>query len=410
MNRQLRVLLVDGSAARRSAVRNVVDDLPATVVGEAGYGVRAIRVAEETRPDVVLVSLAGPRDRALRTLRALQACDAKIFTLIDSPDRTLLRDLLALDVREWLPGIPTAETLRQALSGQVAPGGTLDQTGRTLDQIANPRGNVVTVFGTKGGIGKTTVATNLGALLAVEAGLSVLLIDMDTRFGDVGLMLNVAPGHTVVQLAQNVADLDRRSFKESVALHESGLHVLAAPTSVEQWGAVSATQMHALIEFAARLYDMVVLDTPGVFNDLVDMAVGTADQIVVMSTLDTTSLRNTVRVLEALEQSETPDEIIFLTLNQVNRFTVLDRGRFQQILHRPVVVEIPYEERVADAGAHGCPIVTRSPRNQAARAVRELARRLTGLELAEPDPWYLRLWPGRRGRRSAAEGPLRRSA
>ncbi len=68
MNRQLRVLLVDGSAARRSALRNVVDDLPATVVGEAGYGVRAIRVAEETRPDVVLVSLAGPRDRALRTL------------------------------------------------------------------------------------------------------------------------------------------------------------------------------------------------------------------------------------------------------------------------------------------------------------------------------------------------------
>lgn len=386
------MLLVDGSATRRASVRTTVQQLPAIVVGEAGYGVRAIRIAEEADPDVVLISLSGPRDRALRTLRALQASDALILPLIDVPDRAILRDLLALDIRDWLPGSPSAEALREAFRGN-APAGVVEDAGATVQEIANPRGSVITVFGAKGGIGKTTVATNLSALLALETELSVLLIDMDTRFGDVGLMLDLVPKTSVVELAQNVGVLDRETFKGALSEHETGLRVLAAPTSVEQWGAVTAMQMHDLIEFAARLFDVVILDTPGVFNDLVDMAVGTADQIIVMSTLDTTSLRNTVRVLEALEESETPDEIIFLTLNQVDRFAVLDRGRFQQILHRAVAAEIPYEERVGRAGAQGRPIVTRAPSSGAARAIRGLARRLTGVELPDPIPWYVRLLP-----------------
>lgn len=54
------------------------------------------------------------------------------------------------------------------------------------------------------------------------------------------------------------------------------------------------------------------------FNDLVDMAVGTTHRIVVMSTLDTASMRNTVRVLESLEESQIPVNALTLTLHHVN--------------------------------------------------------------------------------------------
>lgn len=396
MVRRTRVIVIDASAADRAEVLAALSTLPAAVMGDAGYGVEAAHLAEETHPEVAYVSLAGPRERALQTIRALQSSAdvERVVAYGVARDPAALRELLATGAQDYLPGRPTPEALRGTLSASAdwerpttsaAPGGV--------------QGRVITVFGAKGGIGKTMVATNLGTLLAAQAGVSVLLMDMDTRFGDAGLMLDVEPRYTVVELAQAVETLERGQFKEALARHESGLELLPAPPSIDEWGEVSADQMHALITFASRLFDYVILDTPGVFNDLVDMAVATAQRIVVMSTLDTASVRNTVRVLEALEAARMPKETLFLTLNHVNRLTVLDRSSLARTLGHPVAVEIPYERQIQSMAAAGQPVVLSHPRCDASRAIRDLGRQLTGLPLPEPEPWLRRalraLWPWR---------------
>lgn len=385
-------------------------ELPVTVMGGDGYGVAATYLVEETQPDVVFISMAGPRDRALRTVAALQANDqvGRVIVYAVAEDRDLVRELVAAGVREWLPGRPTVAGLRQALFADEAPRSDGRKSGGAPRD--DSRGRVITVFGAKGGIGKTTVATNLGALLAAEASVSVLLIDMDTRFGDVGLMLDIEPRYSVVQIANEIEQLTRTQFKAAVAEHSSGLDVLPAPTSIEDWGSVSARQMHDLINFAARLYDVVLLDTPGIFNDLVDMSVSTADEIVVMCTPESTCLRSTVRVLEALERAQMDEEMLFLTLNQVSEHAFIDRSNFGQMLRHPVAIEIPHEPRIAATAALGNPLVTRHPRCEASRELRELARQLTGLPLPHPQGWFWRTILGWRNRGDAWDQDLPRSA
>ena len=82
-----------------------------------------------------------------------------------------------------------------------------------------PRGTVLTVFGAKGGIGKTTIATNLAASVA-QAGLNVIVMDMDTQYGDVAGLLGVEPRYTVVDLALRAAQLDQRTLRRALVQHE----------------------------------------------------------------------------------------------------------------------------------------------------------------------------------------------
>ena len=290
MGQRLRVIVIDASAAARAEIAAALSTLPAAMMGDADCGVEAVRLAEETHPDVAFVSLAGSPDRALQTIRALASSEdvGRVVAYGVPATGSPVRDLVTAGVQDYLPGRLTTEALWETLwgSADVASPATNLQDGA--------QGRIITVFGAKGGIGKTTVATNLGALLAAQAGTSALLMDMDTRFGDAGLMLDMEPRYTAIDLAQEVATLERQQFKDALVRHESGLAVLPAPASIEQWGAVTADQMHDLITYASRLFDYVILDTPGVFNDLVDMAVGTAHRIIVMSTLDIASIRNTV--------------------------------------------------------------------------------------------------------------------
>lgn len=128
------------------------------------------------------------------------------------------------------------------------------------------RGAVLTVFGAKGGIGKTTIATNLAACVA-QAGLQVIVMDMDTQYGDVAGLMGIEPRYTVVDLALRATELDQRALVQ----HESGALVLAAQ-SVADWAQATTEQVARVVQVASEHADLVVLDTPGTFNDLVATA------------------------------------------------------------------------------------------------------------------------------------------
>src|SRR4029077_4424926 len=99
--------------------------------------------------------------------------------------------------------------------------------GQSAEPIA--RGTVVTIFGAKGGIGKTTIATNLSAALVTATQSNVTLVDMDTRFGDVAIMMDIAVEHSIADLGRRIDELDRESIKENLARHHTGVSILPAP-------------------------------------------------------------------------------------------------------------------------------------------------------------------------------------
>ncbi len=372
MGRNRLMMIVDDDPRARAEVAALAKDAPVAVAAECGYGVEATGLAEDIRPEVVLLALKEPVDRAIRTLAALrsQLPDSQLLVYSNLTDLRVMRQVMQIGVADFLPLPLDQADLLAVLDPEEASAAAPSASATT--------GVVLTVFGAKGGIGKSTIATNLAALLATNTDLSVLIMDMDTRFGDIGIMMDIEARFTVSDLASSVDDLDRETFRGALVRHDCGAYVLAAPKHPSEWRNVSAEQMTQLIEYGTRLFDYVILDTPGTFNDIVATAIETATRVLVVTSLDMASIKDTAYMLDLLEVEGIDKERLLLVVNHVNALQAIKTEDIPRIVRHEVAWEIAYDDEVLRASHIGQPVTLAKPKSRAAKDLRGLAERIVG--------------------------------
>ena len=200
-------------------------------------------------PDVVLVDLR--EDRRLLSMVALikrRYPSTGIAIVAASLDSALMLEAMRAGVTEAITEPLTSGGLDAAIS-------------RVMAQRAGPgEGRVFAVVGAKGGTGATTIAVNLAEAFARAAG-DALLIDLQMAAGDASLLLGAEPRFTVAEALENTHRLDEAYFRGLVVRTKSGLDLLAASTRVIA-GPVDPPRIRALIDFAVRYYQGIVLDVP----------------------------------------------------------------------------------------------------------------------------------------------------
>ena len=153
-----------------------------------------------------------------------------------------------------------------------------------------PRGKILTVFSTKGGVGKSLVATNVGVALA-NSGQSVCLVDLDVNSGDVAIMLQLTPQRTINDLVGFNGVIDAEGIASILTRHSDNLSVVAAPVRFDSPDQASPDDISKLLDALRRMVDYVVVDTSGVFDDNALTALDRSDLIVLVGTLDIPSLK-----------------------------------------------------------------------------------------------------------------------
>jgi pilus assembly protein CpaE len=236
------------------------------------------------------------------------------------------------------------------------------------------RGRIVTVFSTKGGAGKSFVATNLGAVLARRSDKPVVLVDADLQFGDVAVMLGMAPAHTIID-AVNVMDrLDADLLKSLLIKHEpTGLYVLAAPIEPAFADSVSLPHMKRILEILASFCSHVIIDTPASFNDIVLGVLEEADDIVLMAGMDIPHIKNTKIGLQTLRLLHIPASKVKLTLNRANSKVKLDIADVERTLQMKADCLLPSDIAVPQSINKGVPIVVDAPRSGVSRNLERMA-------------------------------------
>jgi pilus assembly protein CpaE len=313
---------------------------------------------------------------------------------------SLRPEVAAILVVEHLTTELLQKALRAGVRDVLAAPVDVEQLGQSIDRISSalsiapapptvqangvkrPGGRVVTVFSTKGGAGKSVVAVNLAVALARRSSEPVILIDADLQFGDVSVMLKLAPQHTIVD-AVNSNDLDASVLSNILIRHEpSGLLVLPAPLEPAFADQIGSAQMQRIIEVLKQQAAFVVVDTPAYFNDVVLGLLEASDDVLLVAGMDIPNIKNVKIGLQTLRMLNIPLSKLKLILNRANSKVKLDVGEVERTLGIKADCLIPSDVLVPQAVNKGVAVVLDAPRSSVARSLEELADSL--LPIAAP--------------------------
>jgi len=394
MTEKIRVLIVDDIPETRENVRKLLQfESDLEVIGHAGTGGEAIKLAEEQRPNIILMDINMPDSDGITASQQItkRVPEAQVIIMSVQSEADYLRRAMLAGARDFLmkpfSGDELVEAVRRVhetrpvIQKAIATQSTTGSAGQIKESVRE--GKIIVVFSPKGGLGTTTIAVNTAVSMA-RAGNKTLLVDGSLQFGDVGLMLNLKSPASVVDLIENVSDLDQDLLSSVLLEHESGLKVLLAPPRPEMAELVSAELMKSLLDTLRQAFDFILIDTSSSLNDVSLAMLDTADRIILITRQSLPSIKNVGRFFDLSEGLEYERSKVILVVNHASKKVSISVKKIEETLKWPATVVIP-EDIIAYAAAdQGVPLVRPDwQKRPVVRAINRLSDHLVS-ELGKP--------------------------
>ncbi len=239
-----------------------------------------------------------------------------------------------------------------------------------------PAGQVITVYGARGGLGATTLAVSLAFKLASVTKSETALVDLDLQRGDVATFVNLVPVHSLATIASAPGEVDEIFLASALTRHPSGVSILTAPPKIEEADLVTDREVEIALRLMRSQFAFTVVDTPRVITAPVAAAFEDSDRILVLTDLSVPSVRAAHRAFELLGRLEIPPDRAQLVITQVVDGPV-EVKKAEQVMGREAFAVIPRDDAAGTAMNDGVPLNGRPTRLSA--AIDELARSLAGV-------------------------------
>lgn len=245
---------------------------------------------------------------------------------------------------------------------------------------SKPLGRVVSFISNKGGVGKSTLSTNSAVAIARRGKQSVLLIDGSIQMGVAAALLDLPQTATLTDLARESERLDPTMIRQTAAEHSSGLHLLAAPADAVDAMEVDDLLMARIITLARQTYDLVIVDTFPMFDQVVIAALDLSDRVFVVLENVVPTLLGGVKLLSVLERIGYPPERQSIILNRQQRVAgSLSIDEVAERMQREIDHVLPFDKKVVSAANCGVPIAMAAIRFSGfSRALEALANDVAG--------------------------------
>ena len=384
-----RVLIVDDIAETRENIRKLLQfENDMEVVGVARTGKEAIQLAHEAKPDVVLMDINMPdMDGITATEEIRQKLPSvQVVILSVQGEQSYMRRAMLVGARDFLTKPPNADELVAALrrAGKVAH----EERSKATQAVPSSRigskqptlvgaltyGRLIMIYSPKGGTGCTTLAVNLALALHNEETRAVL-VDANFQFGDVAVFLNEQGKNSVLDLVPRAEELDFDIVEEVMVKHAAtGLHILTAPPRPEQAEKIRADQLGKVLHFLRQMYAYIIVDTSSYLNDCVLTILDASDLVVLVTTQDIPSIKDSRLFLDLLHTMGVPPEKIAFVMNRYDKRVSITPEKVSENLKQDIVSVIPLDERVViPAVNRGVPFVLENKTQPAARGIFTLA-------------------------------------
>jgi pilus assembly protein CpaE len=381
MASELRTIVIDSNAESRGSLRHILATTPSALVGEFCDIPQALREARTTRPDVVIVEIPSDQERKGKPASAAIEHLARAF-----PDTAIL---------------VTGSTRSAQHVIQVIRAGALDFLGRPVKQddllralgkVARSRpssgpqqrsGRITSVFSTKGGVGVTTVATNLAICWAERSPRGTLLVDLDTRQSDIATFLHLRSPYSIVDAFENLERMDEAFLESLLTEHPSGLLVLPGPPPMERIK-LSAPQIQEGLKILRSHFDELVLDLPHDMEPGTVAALEASDLILFLVSLNVSALRSGAAGLASLSHLGVDLEKVRVVVMREGTGDDVTLKHARETLGMPIHWKTPSDYPTVLAAINsGEPVVMASSRSKIGKNLRQLSDMLANGQMVE---------------------------
>lgn len=343
---KIRILIADDIEETRNLIVRLlsIKDQEYEVVAQATNGQEVIDLIPKVRPDIVLMDINMPILNGLESAEILESKYPEVMVIIMSvqSDHEYLKKAMFIGAKDYIVKPFTSDQIVTAIENTYKK---YHEKVSSRKIIKKHHAKVVSFFSTKGGVGKSVIASNYSFLLGINPESKILLWDLDLQFGDQGLLLDRQKGKTLTELVDETAFEAIETADAYIEKLTDNVHLLCAPSSPEKAEYVSKEIIVQLMSLFKDNYDFILLDLGVNYDEITLTALDASDKVLFVTTPDLLSLKNTklgLNVMKSLNYENTKVSII------VNRFSSaygIKPIEIEELLHFKIATYIPEENK-----------------------------------------------------------------
>src|SRR5262245_45667202 len=387
----LRIAIVDPSDTTRDPLRSLLLGVDFVFLeAECSRYEFFPDVVQEAPPDLAVINLDADKTKALNLVGQIAHDSPRLPILVISGDNQAILQALQRGAKFFLTQPVVLEDMLTALRKvqRESHQGTHPSAGPAA---APARGaQIVAMLGTRGGVGCTTLAVNLAATFAADPANAVALVDLDLALGDCDVALDIMADHTIVDLALNIDKLDLNFIRRSILHHRAtNMHLLAHPLQISDIGMIQPPHVERILNLLKFNFGHLVLDLSKGLTPIDLISLDMADVILVVTQLELSSLRNTVRMLMTLGDQEGIADKVRVVVNRVEanaNEASISLKKAEETIGKPIFWQIPNDSRsVLAARVAGEALLKHAPKSRAQMSIQGLAQALSRKAVAVPE-------------------------
>ncbi|MEN3952831.1 cellulose synthase operon protein YhjQ/BcsQ [Iodidimonas sp. SYSU 1G8] len=364
-----------GDASSESIVRAIAESLllPDDLVRQGSIFEARAHLEHVRSPRLLIIDIDGATDPLDEIMKLADVCElgTRLIAIGTDNDVALFRDLLSMGVADYLVKPVEQESLLRSINALEDPTSGLSNLGRT--------GKVISFIGTRGGTGVSTLVGNCGWAISRSGKRRVAMVDMDLHFGNLGLLMGAEPREGLADALQQPDRIDSLFLERVMSPCGDRLFVVGGEESLSQGlNGVDRFAVDALMGELRGSFHFVLIDLPRSASDLVYRTLQLSGTTVVVSDLSLAGMRDTVRLLKFVTESNPGGQII-VAVNRAgeNAKAEIPVAEFEKGIGRKIDFKIGFEPNaVLQAANLGQPLI--ETRSATARSIEQVAERLAG--------------------------------
>jgi pilus assembly protein CpaE len=375
MGKNIRLLIADDIKETRELIRQLIelnsDDIE--IIAEAENGARAVLLADQYTPDLILMDINMPELNGLEATAEIIANNPNSVVIIMSvqSETEYLKQAMFSGAKEYIIKPFDSENLISTLYKTYNRYHKEVQIIEQRLEIGN-KAKLFSFFSTKGGVGKTFVAVNTALVQSMLLGKKTLLLDLDLQFGDVALMMDKANAKTIYDCINDGEYQQYDSISPYLIRYHSNLDVLLAPKSPEEAESVTLELVEGILESVQNHYDTILVDLPISFNDMVLSILDRSDAVFFTTSMDILALKNTRTGLSVMKSLNYSEGKIKIVINRRNESYGIKMPDVDKIFGRKPYISLVEDDKNACLSVNmGVPFLL-NPKNKGNKLYKEI--------------------------------------